>query len=145
MSVIRILDPNKGRTPSNVTGLILKDEFAKHAIYFMTNVNDDISTGHLAVAEKLAYNKEEPISTTNKPKLLFIKEGTKHVVKQILTYVWDDYKSSEKASKEKPKDVNKDGPDCVRYLIMKDPQFFLADEDDCDPIPDSSSRTGYGM
>lgn len=145
MSVIRILDPNKGRTPSNVTGLILKDEFAKHAVYFTTDVNDDVTTGHLAVAEKLWFDKTQPISTTNKPKLLFIKEGTKFTVKQILTYVWDDYKSSEKASKEKPKDVNKDAPDCIRYLIMSNPQFFLPDEMDTDPIPGTNSCTGYGL
>lgn len=144
LSVIRVLDPNKGRTPSNVTGLILKDEFAKHAVYFTTDVNDDVATGHLAVAEKLYYDKTKPLSTTNKPKLLFIREGTKFVVKQIQTYVWDDHKSSEKAKKEKPKDVNKDAPDCLRYLVMSNPTFFLPDEFD-EPETESDSRTGYSL
>lgn len=124
LKVVRILDPNKGETPTAVTGLKLKDEFAKHALYFLTNVNDDIITGHLAVQGRLMYDKTKPIGGANHPSLYFLREKTKECVRQLQSYVWDEWKSSDKSSKEKPKDVNKDFPDCVRYLVMHNPVFY---------------------
>lgn len=143
--VIRILDPNKGETPSAVSGLKLKQEFAKHAVYFTTKVNDDVTLGHLAVAERLGYDKSKPVSATNHPKLFFIKENTRECVRQLMSYVWDDWigrAKGEKSLKEKPKDVNKDMPDCVRYLIVFNPQFHFNNEPDPTPYR-PSSITGY--
>jgi len=141
MQVIRILDPNKGETPSAVSGLKLKEEFASHAVYFTTDVNDDLTLGHLAVSERLSYDKSEPISTTNCPRLYFIKGKTKETVRQILSYVWDDHKGASKASKsekEQPKDINKDLPDCLRYGIVFNPMFYVPG-DEKDPYDDSVS------
>lgn len=140
--VIRILDPNKGRTPTAATGLRLVDEFAKYSLYFNTTVNDDIATGHLAVAEKLHYDKKKPLEFTNRPKLYLVRGETTETVRMLQTYVWDDWKSSEKEKKEKPKDVNKDFPDCVRYLVMSNPLFFTPD-DERDPIDQQESRLGW--
>lgn len=137
MNVIRVLDPNKGRTPSAVSGLKLVDEFASHAVYFSVSVNDDVTLGHLAVAEKLAWNKKEPLSSTNCPKLYFIKDKTKEMVRQLLSYVWDDWKGNSKGSKsekEKPKDINKDMPDCLRYGIVFNPRWYDM-RDTADPTP----------
>lgn len=145
MKVTRVLDPNKGNTPSAVTGLKLVDEFSKHALYFITNVNDDIALGHLAVSEKLAYDKTKPISSTNAPKLYFIKETTTEVVRYMQLYVWDEWKGAgrdSRAVKEKPQEKFKDFPDCVRYLIMHNPVFYIEQED---PVPfGSGGSTGYG-
>lgn len=145
--VIRILDPNKGETPSAVSGLKLKEEFAKHAVYFLTNVNDDLTLGHLAVSERLSYDKEKPLSSTNHPKLFFVKESTKECVRQLQLYVWDDWigrSKDNRSAKEKPKDVHKDMPDCVRYLIVFNPQFYSSFSEP-DPTPFRMSRsTGYG-
>lgn len=124
-SVIRILDPNKGRTPSNVTGLRLVEEFATHGVYFTANVNDDIATGHLAVSERLGYDREKPLSSTNAPKMYFLKSGTKECIKQVLSYVWDDWKNqSSRSAKETPKDISKDFPDTLRYLVMSNPIYY---------------------
>lgn len=131
LQVIRILDPNKGNTPSSVTGLRLVDEFASHAVYFIATVNDDLALGHLAVKEKLAYDRNEPVSTTNHPKLFFLRERTKECIKQLLSYVWDDWRGRDaagKSQKEKPKDINKDMPDCIRYLCMSNPVFYNPNE-----------------
>lgn len=128
--VIRILDPNKGKTPSNVTGLKLIEEFAGHGVYFTADVNDSLALGHLAVKERLSYNKSQPLSTTNCPKLYFIKEKTRECVKQLFSYVWDDWRgrsNGSRSQKEVPKDINKDMPDCVRYLCMSNP-IYLAEE-----------------
>lgn len=146
LEVIRILDPNKGETPSAVSGLKLKDEFAKHAVYFGTNVNDDLTLGHLAVAERLSWDKSKPLSTTNHPKLFLVRENTKECVHQILTYVWDDWMGRAKdtrSQKEKPKDINKDLPDCIRYLVVYNPTFDIKDEADPQPAK-GFTRTGYG-
>lgn len=145
-NLIRILDPNKGRTPSAVSGLTLVNEFAQHGVYFGVDANDDVTLGHLAVKEKLSWDKTKPFSTTNCPKLYFIQERTRECVRQLQSYVWDDWRGVSKGArseKETVKDVNKDMPDCVRYLIIKDPQWYPM-EGDADPHPSrAGSVTGY--
>lgn len=146
LQVIRILDPNKGNTPSAVTGLKLVDEFARHAVYFLADVNDDQTLGHLAVSERLHWDKTKPLSSTNAPKLYFVKEKTKNTVKQLLSYVWDDWKGSSKSSKsakEEVKDINKDLPDCVRYGVVSNPHFYVPDSSP-DPKDDVSITSFYG-
>jgi phage terminase large subunit-like protein len=145
MEVIRILDPNKGQTPTAATGLRLIDEFASHAVYFTATVNDDIALGHLAVKERLSYDKNQRVSSTNHPKIYFVREKTRECVKQLMSYVWDDWRGrsgADKSQKEKVKDINKDMPDCVRYLCMSNPTFFT--QDDSETLPRSFSGTGYG-
>lgn len=146
LEVVRILDPNKGETPSAVSGLKLKDEFARHAIYFLTEVNDDVVLGHLAVAERLMYDKTKELSSTNHPKLFFLKDTTRECVRQLQAYVWDDWVGKNKdarSAKEKPKDLNKDMPDCIRYLVVFNP-WGISGRDEADPKPSkSTSITGY--
>ena len=144
-NVIRVLDPNKGNSPTAVTGLKLIDEFAIRGIYFTADVNDDIAMGHLAVAGRLHYDKSKPVSFSNKPRLLFFRPHTLECIRQLLSYVWDDWIGKNKgtrSAKETPKDVNKDLPDCVRYLVMSNPTWFN-DGDNVD-FQVSGGRTGYG-
>jgi len=125
--ILRILDPNKGNTPNTVTGLKLVEEFAKNSLYFNATVNDDIRLGHLAVMERLAYDKKKPLSADNHPKLYFVRETTRECWSQMNKYIWDDWKGVNKdsrAKKETPKDINKDMPDCVRYFCVSNPVFF---------------------
>lgn len=146
MEVVRILDPNKGVTPSVVSGLKLNQEFAKHGLYFNVNVNDDVVLGHLAVAEKLRWDKKQPLSRTNCPKLYFIKENTKECVRQFLGYIWQEWKGADrdrKSPKEEPRNLNKDFPDCVRYSVVFPVSYF---EDEVDPgFSRSGSVTGYNV
>jgi hypothetical protein len=144
-SVIRILDPNKGNTPSASSGLTMKNELADCGLYYTADVNDDIAAGHIAVAGKLSWDKRFPISTTNKPKLYFIKETTKECVRYMQRYVWSDWRGAtkdEKGKKEKPMENFKDFPDCVRYFVMSNPCYFENDEGD--PTPQGGGYTGYG-
>lgn len=123
--VIRILDPNKGNTPVGSQGIKLVQEFAKHKVYFSVKVNDDLALGHLSVKERLH------IPEGGYAKLLFVRDTTRECVKQLLSYVWDDWRggsSASKSEKETPKDINKDMPDCVRYLCMFNPQWFNPNE-----------------
>ncbi len=144
-NVIRILDPNKGKTPSNVTGLTLLNEFAINQLYCTADVNDSLSTGHLAVRERLHYDKKLPISTTNCPKLYFVKDKTRECMRQLFSYVWDDWRGRNQAGrseKETPKDLNKDMPDCVRYLCVSNP-YYMTEE----PVQrfTGGGRTGWGV
>lgn len=144
-SVIRILDPNKGKSPVGAQGLKLIDEFATRGLYFTADVADNVATGHLAVAGRFHYDKSRPITYNNKPKLYFYRPHTLECVRQLLSYVWDDWHGSNKntrAAKEVPKDVNKDLPDCIRYLVMSNPVWFQ----DNDPVEFdlTENRTGYG-
>jgi hypothetical protein len=148
MSVVRLGDPNKFLTPSALSeeqGTTMKLEFAKSGLYFITDIKDDINLGHLLVKDRLMWDKTNKISSTNHPKLFFIKETTTSCIKQLLTYVWDDYKGSSKDSKDikqKPKDIHKDFPDCIRYLVVFNPVFFLDNE--CDPeLQSDRGFTGY--
>jgi phage terminase large subunit-like protein len=141
-NVIRILDPNKGKTPTAVTGLKLVEEFAINEVYFTCNVNDDLSMGHLAVMQALEYDKTRPISSTNSPKLYFYKSNTHECVKQMLMYSWEDWRDkSTKSEKEKPKDLYKDMPDCVRYGVMSRPMFYRPDYNESLQV--ISPTTGY--
>lgn len=143
-TVIRILDPNKGNTPTTVTGLRLTEEFGIRGLGFVTNVSDDLAVGHMAVAQKLHYDKLRPLSIDNSPQLFFLRSHTKECVKQILSYVWDDWRGKDKgtrSAKESPKDVNKDMPDCIRYLVMFNPVWFRNDDSDG---PTGGGRTGWG-
>ncbi len=145
-NVIRILDPNKGKTPTSITGLRLIDELANRGVYFTADVNDDIALGHLAVAGRLHYNKEKPISYDNKPHIYFYRPQTLECVKQLLSYVWEDWKGinrNTRAAKETPKDVNKDMPDVVRYITMSNPTY-VCDSDDNIGFSRSGGRTAYG-
>jgi len=66
-------------------------------------------------------------------------------VHEILTYVWDDWRGAGKDSrsaKERPKDINKDFPDCIRYLCMYNPFYFTQDESDPKPYK-TNSVTAY--
>lgn len=144
MTVIRIGDPNKMITPTAVTGTTFLQEFASHGLYFLVNVNNDITLGHLAVQEKLWYDKSKGLSSTNKPKLFFLKENTAECVRYMQLYVWDDWKGGAKDTrgpKEKPQESFKDFPDTVRYLVMSKPTYT---NDEGDPQPyDGESTTGY--
>jgi hypothetical protein len=86
----------------------------------------DVELGHKKVKEWL-----EPRFSTlhNKeiPKLSFFKRGAGGEggpIYQMKRYSYDDLgEKSEKNASPKPKDLHKDFPDTVRYLVMKEPRY----------------------
>ncbi len=144
-TVIRILDPNKGRAPTSITGLRLIDELANRGVYFTADVNDDIALGHLAVAGRLHYNKDKPISYDNKPHLYFWRGRTLETIRQLMSYVYDDWRGINKNTrtmKETPKDICKDLPDDLRYIVMSNPCWF--EQGDSTGFTRTGGATGYG-
>ena len=143
-AVIRIGDPNKMETSTAVTGLRLKQEFAKYGLYFITKIDDDITRGHLAVKETLSWNKMKPLDEFNSPALYF-SESVPKAKEMFRKYGYQEWRSSSKEQKnprETPKDLNKDFPDCVRYWIMSKPIYYQ--ENDSTPASYlNRTRTGY--
>lgn len=87
----------------------------------------DVDFGHKKVKEYL----EASFSTLHNkelPRLMFFKNGCSGQggpIYQMKRYSYEDMGDAhEKNPRAKPKDLNKDFPDCVRYLCMKDPKYI---------------------
>ncbi len=147
LKTIRILDPNKGKSPNGASGLTWEVEFGNHAVYFTTDVSDDKALGHLAVKQRMMYDKEKPVGPTNSPRIYFVREGTQECIRQLLTYVWDDWKGTAKGQRDQKqdvKDINKDMPDCVRYACIFNPHYYNPLEGENDrPTGFFNDTTGY--
>ena len=137
--VMRIGDPNKFKAPNPVTKQSLIQEFMNRNpnLYFNTDINDDIATGHMLVKEALKWDKSKAMERFNCPELYFNSlEHTGQVVFQMERYMYGDWKGVSKESKnpkETPRDLNKDFPDCIRYFLMSGAYFY----------PEYESKKGY--
>ena len=112
----RIIDPNFGNAINVHTKTTIKQDLEKYGLEF-DDANDDIQSGHLKVKEYLKYDKIEPLSNTNKPKLYFFKTCFNHIY-GMTHYIWDEFIDKSRDVKQKPKDMSKDFPDLVRYGAM---------------------------
>lgn len=114
----RILDRHFGNTRRTLGGLTLKQEFAEEGIEFIDSYTSDdkteIETGILKVKELLRYNKDKPIDSLNRPRLMVADHCTNtiHALER-----W-----SRDAKTGKPREEQKDFADCVRYLAMANPE-----------------------
>lgn len=146
-SVIRIGDPNQLHAPiPTERGLTFKLEFARYGVNIITEVNDDLDLGHLAVQGRLHWDRTKKISSTNLPSLYFVKEKVPSCIREMLMYVWDEYRGvtkDSKGEKETPKGANKCFPDCVRYIVMFNPGFYTDNEPDPSPAHNRETMTGY--
>ena len=118
---LRIIDPNKGRSPSYIgdRGTIV-DEFRKLGMHFYDKVADGIPAGHLIVSKYLYYNRTKPLGYTNKPRLTIFK-SCKETIKGMTHYIWvEDKNPNERDAAEKPRDLYKDFPDVIRYACVAD-------------------------
>lgn len=150
MHVWSFLDPNMGRSPSIISGDTLQDDLSKdwfkdgsgttdtsgvadidpssviRGMDFDTDIVDDLSQGHIRVASRLEYDPKKPISLDNSPSLFFTPDCP-NLVHQMDQYVWKEHRgpsADQLAPSEKPEEAYKDGPDVIRYTVMKDPQWF---------------------
>lgn len=115
----RIIDARFGKKVSSQTGRSIRDMFDDAGMYFHDSYLDNggsVDQGHQAVREVLK------IGSDGTPTLR-VFSSCQNVVHAFLHYCWDDFKGNEKAPKEKPKDVNKDPIDCVRYFVMEQPRW----------------------
>ena len=127
----RLIDPNFGRKPLITTGRNMIEELSKSGCNGWVEADDPKDEGHLKVKEYLHYNKKEEISHTNKPKLYFHKQRVPITIRSIRNYQYEEWIgkiAGERDPKEKPKDKETHGADCVRYLCMSNPRHSSMQE-----------------
>lgn len=120
----RLMDPNFGRSKKAISGRSVEEEFEMYGLYFDTRIEDDVTTGHLSIRKRLAYDKAIPKSELNRPHLYF-RNGLQNFHKSFLNYIYDHRKMEEdKGVTERPKEKYKDFIDLVRYTCMFDPMWL---------------------
>lgn len=121
----RLIDPNFGRKPSSVgSNQNVMRELAQNRCVFY-EANDDVELGHMVVREYLHWNRKKPISAVNRPKIYFHKENCPQTIKSVrnLQYEeWTGKTASERDPKEREKDKENHGADCIRYLCISKPK-----------------------
>ena len=122
----RIIDPNFGRKPLIITGRNMIEELAREGCPGWVEADDAKDEGHLKVKEYLRFQRNQPISEVNKPKLFFHKERVMRTIRSIRNYQYEEWVgkiASDRDPKEKPKDKETHGADVIRYLCMTNPRY----------------------
>lgn len=124
----RLIDPNMGRTPNVITGKTVIQELATGtpALRF-GEANDDETAGILKIKSYLSFNKSLPISAMNTPRLFFHRLRCPKTIKSMknLQYDsnWNTASRRDNTPKEKIKDLETDGADVLKYLLMSNPTW----------------------
>lgn len=115
----RILDRHFGNARRSLGGLSLKQEMAEAGIEFIDSYTmeptSEVETGILKVKEYLKYDKDNPLDSLNRPRLI-ISPKCVNLISSI-----DRWSREPKTGK--PKDEYKDHADCLRYMVMANPVF----------------------
>lgn len=105
------------RQPNPVSGVSIRDEFARHGI-ITKNARKDVGAGIYRVRE---YLRIDP--SCDKPKI-FIFDTCRRLRYEFAHYVWDDsFRTITSTAKQAPRKVNDHLLDCLRYVIMDDPIY----------------------
>lgn len=129
----RLIDPNFGRKPLITTGRNMIQEMSFCGMKGWQEADDPKDEGHLKVKDYLYYDQKQPISLTNKPKLYFHKRRAPKTIRSIMNYQYEEWVgkiAGERDPKEKPKDKETHGADCIRYLCMSNPRWSPASRTD---------------
>lgn len=123
---VRLIDPQKGHTPTAVSGATWQEELDQRGLYFETDVNNDIPLGHQKVKAALSYDTTKPMDETNRPKLYFARQGASAMIFSLHNYIYQigKQRNNNASMYEKPEERYKDLPDCLRYLIMFGAEFL---------------------
>lgn len=117
----RIMDRHFGNVRRTLGGQTLKQEFSMFGVDFTDSYSMDASveveTGILKVKEYLRYDKDKPLDSLNGPKLI-ISPTCRNTISSFERWSRDP-------SKGKPNEDYKDFADCVRYLVMSNPEIEI--------------------
>jgi len=119
----RVMDPNFGPKRYANRGLTVRDEFEESSREIQYPIrfsfgDDHKEVGRKAVAKLLMYEKSQPVSLINHPRLVVAKD-LKECIYQIEHYVWDEYRTKvDRDPVEKPKDLNTHFPDLLHYFAL---------------------------
>lgn len=121
----RLIDPNFGRKPYSAgSNTSVIRELANSRCGFF-EADDDVELGHMVVREYLHFDRKRPVTATNKPKLFFSKERVPKTIRSMrnLQYEeWTGKTAGERDLKEREKDKENHGADCIRYLCIGRPR-----------------------
>ena len=119
----RLVDPNFGRKPSQVGGgrSVIDELATKPFPLYFGEANDDKAAGRMRVKSLLHYDRTQPLSVTNSPKLYLHKDRCPVTIRSLRDHQYDEWKGANKDDKdlketEKPKDTH--GADCLRYAAI---------------------------
>ena len=124
----RLIDPNFGRKPAQVGGgrSVITELQAKPFPLTFGEANDDKSAGRMRVKGLLHYDRSQPLSVTNSPKLYVHRERCPVTLRSIRDHQYEEWRGPAKDEKD-PKEVEKQkdthGADCTRYLARSMPTF----------------------
>lgn len=128
----RIIDPNFGRKPFSVgNNRSVIQELGFHGTPF-TEADDNKELGHMVVRDYLHWDSTKQLTATNCPKLYFSRTRVPNTIRSIKNAQYDEWAggSRDRDPKEKPKDKDTHGADCIRYLCIGKPSYRgLADYD----------------
>ena len=114
----RILDRHYGFKRQTLGGKTLAEEFEDVGLdydpsYHVGENIPEVETGIAKVKDYLRYDKDKPISSLNRPKLLISPNCTNTI------HALERWSRNPKTAK--PQEEYKDFADCVRYLVMSEP------------------------
>ena len=120
----RLIDPNFGRKPLITTGRTVIQELQSYGVAF-GEAHDDVATGILAVKDYLHYKHDQPLGLTNSPRLYFHPRcrQTIHSVRNLQYEEWTSALRDQRDAKERIRDHDDHGADCIRYLCISRPRF----------------------
>lgn len=133
----RILDRHFGNSRRTLGGLTLRQEFSEAGMDFTNSYTMDpkveVETGILKVKEFLKYDSSRPMDSLNRPRLT-VHPRCRNTIKALSRWSRDP-------KTRKPKEEFKDFADCVRYLVMSNPEVeILPQWDDAD-----TGQAHYGV
>lgn len=119
---IRILDRHFGNAQRTLGGLTLRQEFSQAGLGFIDSYHVaenlfEVETGILKIKEFLKYDKTKPIDSLNRPKIV-ISPRCRNLITAIERWSRDP-------DTQKPLEEFKDPIDCLRYLVMADPEVYV--------------------
>jgi hypothetical protein len=118
-TVMRIMDPNMGRSPASARrGITWQDEFEEARL--PCELADDSDVGRARINEYL-----KPDRGTMRPRL-HVHGRCRETIFQLKRYVWDEYRrTTDRDVKQAPKPKYDDYPTLLRYALNSEPQFSV--------------------
>jgi len=116
----RIIDRHFANRRQELGGSTLKQEFADKGLHFFDSYSvaadsPEVETGILRVKEYLRWDSSKPLTALNRPKLI-ISPNCRNLIAAMERWSRD-------GGSGKPKEEYKDHVDCLRYLLMANPEY----------------------
>lgn len=116
----RIIDRHFANRRQEAGGATLKQDFADKGLHFFDSYSvaadqPEVETGILRIKEYLRFDLTKNISSINRPKLV-IGDNCKNLISAMERW-------ARNIESGKPREEYKDHVDCLRYLLMSNPQY----------------------